>query len=68
MKLIYTGKLGEGVCEPRSGKAFSFKRGASIEVSEKVGAELLETGNFKEAEDAEIKIKSKSKIKTEEEV
>lgn len=50
MKLIYTGKLGEGVCEPRSGKAFSFKRGASIEVSEKVGAELLETGNFKTLE------------------
>lgn len=49
MKLIYTGKLGEGVCEPRSGKAFSFKRGASIEVSEKVGEELLESGNFVEA-------------------
>jgi len=47
--LIYNGRLGEGVCAPRSGKAFGFKRGASIEVSEKVADELLETGEWAEA-------------------
>jgi hypothetical protein len=40
-KLKYIGKLGNGVCEPRSGRAFSFAQGATVEVPERVASELV---------------------------